>query len=107
MRVFPTIPDTTSWHYYTMTYDGTTLSAYRDGMVIDSTTTKSGSETAPTHNLRTGRSNTESLPYPLDGGLDEIRIADESLSSEWIETEYTNQNSPEEFIILGAEESSP
>jgi hypothetical protein len=104
MRVFPTIPDTTSWHYYTMTYDGTTLRAYRDGVLADSTTTKSGSETNPTHNLRLGRSNSQSLPYPLDGELDEIRIADVSLSAAWIATEYINQNNPSDFIFVGPEE---
>jgi hypothetical protein len=107
MRVYPTIPDTTSWHYYTMTYDGTTLCVYRNGVSAVSTTTKSGSETNPTHNLRIGRSNHLSLPYPLDGELDEIRIASVPLSAAWIATEYMNQYLPAEFIFIGPEEPGP
>jgi hypothetical protein len=42
-----------------------------------------------------------------DGLLDEIRITDEPLSTAWIVTEYTNQNNPAGFVIIGPEEPGP
>ncbi|DAC71630.1 MAG TPA: hypothetical protein DSN98_09390 [Thermoplasmata archaeon] len=104
MRVFPTIPDTTIWHQYTMTYDGMTLSVYRDGVLTVSSTAKYESETSPTNNLRMGRSNHQSYSYFLDGEIDEFHIANNALSEGWIATEYTNQNNPAGFYSIGPEE---
>lgn len=41
-----------------------------------------------------------------DGFLDECRIANSSLSSSWIITEYNNQSSPQTFYYVGAQESN-
>jgi hypothetical protein len=42
-----------------------------------------------------------------EGPLDEIRISDIPLSTEWIATEYANQNSPASFLSFGLEEQHP
>ena len=43
----------------------------------------------------------------MNGPMDEIRIYDSVLSSDWIETEYNNQNGPSEFMCFSSEETSP
>jgi hypothetical protein len=107
MKVYVAVPDTTSWHFYTMTYDGITLRMYIDGTLANSTTTTSGSESNPTNNLRMGLSNYPGLPYPFDGKLDEIRIAHNAVSGEWVATEYANQNNPTGFYTIGPEVPGP
>ena len=44
---------------------------------------------------------------PLNGIVDEIRLAKKAFDSDWISTEYNNQNDPDSFIDLGMEETSP
>jgi hypothetical protein len=48
-----------------------------------------------------GFNNTDSI----DGIVDEIRVQDRILSSDWIATEYNNQSAPATFITEGTEES--
>jgi hypothetical protein len=103
MSVFVTIPDTTNWHLYTMTYDGVTLRVYLDGSLASSTSTQAGSEAPPDYNLRMGRSNHPSYSYFLEGGLDEFRVTTTALSTGWIATEYANQNNPAGFYMIGPE----
>jgi len=44
---------------------------------------------------------------PLNGVIDELRIAKISRTTEWLLTEYNNQNNPSGFLIFGPEESPP
>ncbi|MHA2132125.1 MAG: DUF2341 domain-containing protein, partial [Promethearchaeota archaeon] len=79
----------TDWHHWSCTYDASTKSRkiYRDGVNI-------ASDTASEHFLGSG-------PFILgyddwvnegfDGQLDEPRLLNIALSSEWIATEYNNQ----------------
>ncbi|MBU1940728.1 MAG: DUF2341 domain-containing protein [Candidatus Thermoplasmatota archaeon] len=39
--------------------------------------------------------------------LDEIRVLDTALSGKWIQTEYFNQQDPQNFYTIGLEESTP
>jgi len=41
--------------------------------------------------------------YAIDGNLDEVRIAKDTLSSDWITTEYYNQYNPSSFYSVGME----
>jgi len=50
-----------------------------------------------------GLSNYPGLPNPLDGKLDEIYIANKTLSEEWISVEYINQNDPSGFYSISSE----
>lgn len=54
--------------------------------------------------FRLGRRQDNSGLY--DGVLDEVRISSTVRSADWIATEYTNQNAPANFCLLGGEESS-
>lgn len=94
-----------TWHYYVMTYDGTTLKGYLDGQLSVSSTEKSGSEGAPTENLRMGASTAPGLPWPFQGILDEFSVSTTALSPEWIQTSYNTMKYPIEFISVGPEET--
>jgi hypothetical protein len=39
-----------------------------------------------------------------DGFIDEVRISNAGRSAEWIKASYNNQNTPENYLIFGAEE---
>jgi MSHA biogenesis protein MshQ len=43
----------------------------------------------------------------FDGWIDEVRTSDVGRNSEWISTEYTNQNDPSGFCSFGPEEPGP
>ena len=43
----------------------------------------------------------------FDGDVDEIRIRSTVSSSDWVSTEYNNQNSPSTFYTVGSEEAQP
>jgi hypothetical protein len=97
------IPDTTNYHYYYASYDGTTLKLAIDAGTPKTTTIKTGTETQPSNNLIFGRC-IDTYPYPLNGQLDEIRISDICRDSNWITTEYNNMNNPNLFLSVGPEE---
>ncbi len=41
----------------------------------------------------------------VDGGLDEIRVANVALSGEWLLTEWNNQNDPSTFYAVGTQQT--
>jgi archaellum component FlaF (FlaF/FlaG flagellin family) len=85
-----------NWHYVVLTYDGSTLTLYKDGAPRDSTALN-GSIPTNSYNLTLGKN--------LSGWLDEVRISKNTRSSTWINTSYLNQNSPSTFLSLGSEQS--
>jgi len=44
---------------------------------------------------------------PLNGIIDELRISDKDRDSDWIKTQYNNQNDPLSFMSFGPEETGP
>ncbi|MFW9895740.1 MAG: DUF2341 domain-containing protein, partial [Candidatus Thorarchaeota archaeon] len=91
----------TNWHYWTCTYDALTNARkiYRDGVNI-------ASDTATDHFLGSG---TFYLGWDgmvnegFDGQLDEARLLNVALSSDWIITTYNNQKDPANFYSIGKE----
>jgi 6-phosphogluconolactonase (cycloisomerase 2 family) len=81
----------TNWHYVTLTFDGDTLTMYKDGELKD-TTSWSGSIPTNANNLVLGN-------Y-LSGTLDEVRISNTARSTAWINTTYLNTNSPTTFATF-------
>jgi hypothetical protein len=43
----------------------------------------------------------------FNGIIDEVRVSDAGLSSEWIQTEYNTMNNPGQFLTVGLEETGP
>jgi len=107
MTLFIPHPSVNSWHYYTMTYDETTLKVYIDGALVGSTTRKSGSELNPTYNMRMGETNHPSYDYYLDAELDEIQISNNVRSENWIQLSYNMMMNPSQLITIGPEIPGP
>ncbi|MCZ2152031.1 MAG: LamG domain-containing protein, partial [Bryobacterales bacterium] len=98
-----TIADT-NWHYVTMTYDGTTLRGYYEGIADGSAS--SGTYTAADKVTRIGSAQASGASnYYADAVMDEVRIANVARSGDWIATEFNNQNSPGTFYTVGGQES--
>ncbi|MHA2335271.1 MAG: DUF2341 domain-containing protein, partial [Candidatus Hodarchaeales archaeon] len=89
-----------SWHYLTLTFNGSKYTAYLDGSQHGNTITDSLSEV--TDPIEIGFWKT-SDPQTFDGILDEARISNISRSIDWIATEYNNQYNPANFYTVGAE----
>jgi hypothetical protein len=94
----------TNWHHWACTYDASSKARkiYRDGVNV-------ASDTASDHFLAyedpfyiglDGMVNEE-----FHGQIDESRLLNIALSSEWISTSYSNQNDPESFYSIGRENS--
>jgi hypothetical protein len=89
------------WHYVVGTYNGTTLSLWVDGGSPTSVT--ASAPVWPNQNTYLGdRSDNQRTFYGL---IDEVRVSNIARSSDWINTEYINQNNPSAFCILGPQES--
>ncbi len=86
----------TSWHYVALTFNGNTLTLYKDGASV-STTSWSGSISTNANNLTLGKD--------LSGTLDEVRVSNTARSDAWINISYKNQNSPSAFYSIGSEET--
>jgi hypothetical protein len=79
---------------------------FNNGSSIGTDNTTSSINTNPTVKvLSLGRSGGSGNYF--DGDVDEIRIRSTVSSSDWVSTEYTNQNSPSTFYTVGSEEAQP
>jgi hypothetical protein len=105
-----------NWHYVAAVYDGTNKYLYIDGVLKG---TKNNAHTG--HSLGKGTVarygfigdgseassfNANRNHFYYEGKYDEIHFLQTNLSSDWIATEYANQNSPETFSSI-AFASSP
>ncbi len=90
-----------SWYYGAVTYDGSTVKVYLNG--IGEGSWSGASMTAPSSDtIQIGRS--PGTARYFDGILDEVRISATDRSAEWIKTSYNNQSVPSNFYSLGPEE---
>ena len=86
-----------AWHYVTAVNNiGTNVLLYVDGSLVASpafTNTYTF-----TKNFRIGASDSEGLFF--NGTIDEARLSSTGRTSDWIKTEYNNQNSPSTFYTI-------
>jgi hypothetical protein len=104
---------TTSWstafHLLTVTKSGTTLTLYVDGAQQAAVTVSTAIETNALDLLvgkvygSRGTGVGEGL---FKGIIDEARVSNAARSSQWIATEYNNQNSPTIFYSVGSEQGA-
>jgi len=96
-----------AWHLVTATRSGSTLQLYLDATSIGTIGVTSGAISTDTRNLgREGRwvQDNYNMPtftsndYYLAGSLDEARASNVARNSDWVTTDYNNQNSPSTFI---------
>jgi hypothetical protein len=89
------------WHYVVGTYDGTTARLYLDGGSPASATATSPAWSSQTMYIGDRYDHTRQFI----GLIDEVRVSSIARSSSWINTEYTNQNSPSTFYTIGTQQS--
>ena len=93
-----------SFYQFHHTYDGSTMRTYMDGVVDVNTASQTGvynggatDWTIIAANRRNGSIKDGPLLEVFNGYLDEIRVLTNTLSADWITTEYNNQSSPSTF----------
>lgn len=95
---------TNTWYHVAVTWDGTTLTLYKNGASVGTDTTFSG-------NLLTDEDQPFSTGAAFDGSahgywigkIDEVRLSDDSRSAAYVLASYNNQKSSSTFLTVGAE----
>lgn len=95
-----------TWYKFDVTRSGDTTTIYANGSSVASATGTGSVNLDSTATLRAGSMNaTDSAATNYDGKFEELRIINGSaLSSNWISTEYNNQNSPSTFYSTSDEQ---
>ena len=96
---------TSDWHLYTGTFTGSTSRAYIDGVLVD--TDNTASLAASGKDMSIGDDAVGGNNGFFDGLIDEVRISDVARSTDWIATEYNNQNDPSTFYSIAAADVAP
>ncbi len=105
---------TVTFTHITVSYDDSTgLRIYKNGQ-LDAFQSGTLSLLNSDWDLMLGRTTGESIGGSnnmgeefLDGKIDEFRLANDTFSDDWIETNYNTQNSPQTFYSIGPEETEP
>ncbi len=92
-----------TWYYITGTFNASTrlVSAYKNGLLVGTTTAAVGTISYDTTGLQFGRQPTYGDYF--NGILDEVRVENVARSADWMAAEYTNQSTPWAFY----DESGP
>ena len=92
----------TGWEHMALTWDGTNIVTYTNGIQEVSNLQGTGTINPTTEPLVFGN-----IPgYQFwDGNLDEIRISSIARSADWIKASYTIQNNPQNYLYFQAEET--
>jgi hypothetical protein len=99
-------PDT--WYHVAAVYNGSKMYIYFNGSKDPIEMVKTINVESPSSaELWIGHGDDDVLQswsYPWNGSLDEVRISNVARSSDWIKTEYNNQNNSSAFFLIGSEE---
>jgi hypothetical protein len=88
------------WYFITVVKNGSTYYLYVNGSLEASGTLND----IDISDLRLGRRSGTDAWY-FNGVIDEARVADTTRTTNWITTEYNNQNSPSTFYSVGGQET--
>jgi hypothetical protein len=103
--VTATLPSTGAWHLIHGTYDGANLRIFVDGAQV-AIQAATGTMATSTDELDIGHKPASTANGDsFLGTIDECVVMNAALNSDWILTEYNNQNNPNTFIIQGAIET--
>jgi hypothetical protein len=103
----PTSMENNQWIYMVLTWDGTTVRIYKNGVLQGSGLVVNGNTLYPNppHEFFTlGNVGDGANDRCFNGYIQEARISSIDRSSDWISAEYNNQNSPSTFYNIGNEE---
>jgi RHS repeat-associated protein len=98
-----------NWHYAVDTYSNGNETLYVDGQLAGSQQGVSDVPNDDPNSYLLGAGDTNLWPagnggwFFFGGNLDEVRISNSARSSDWIATEFNNQNSPATFYSVSAE----
>jgi len=99
-----TVAASDGWKKVAIVRNGNDYELFIDGASVDSKTeTISGLNAVD--DILIGKLNYGTSVY-LEGSLSELRLIQDTKSSDWITTEFNNQNSPSTFYSVGAEETN-
>lgn len=96
-------PQTNSWHYHAVTFDGAVARWFVDGSSAGAFTNTYATTNGP---VFIGYQNDNGSQYYMGGAVDEVRVAGTARSAAWIATEYQNQNSPATFHTIGTQQGN-
>jgi hypothetical protein len=91
-------------HFVYMINNGTTNKVYADGTEDGSISTSGKTVKTGSWDLEVGGWNASARSF--QGIIDEIRISNVARSTDWMEAEYTNQNTPTTFYTIGTQEAN-
>ena len=74
-----------TFHNIFVTWDGSILRTYIDGVADANTTPKSGTMGGSSSTFYIGRS---SSGYEFGGFIDEVRVSNQSLSADWVQAQH-------------------
>ena len=99
---------TDTWTYFSIenSFNDNIQKIYVNGILVGSQNINAGS-IGSLRNILFGSSTNRSYNNSnsdFDGAMDEIRISSISRSSDWIATEYANQNTPGSFVTFGLQQ---
>ncbi|MCA9389910.1 DUF2341 domain-containing protein [candidate division WWE3 bacterium] len=92
-----------TWYMVTMTFDAAT----DNECIIVNTTYDCRSTAGDVYNSAANFLVGAKLGAVFDGIIDELKMTKDMKSSEWIDTEFANQNDPATFFSTGSEEIGP
>ncbi len=92
-----------AWHHTAMTWDGTTMRLYLDGVEIASQAATGTLDADDAMPVTIG--NTATADRPLDGTLDEVRVISAARSADWVAAVADNLLTPGSFHTVGTVES--
>ena len=90
-----------NWHFFTISYDGTNASLYKDGALVSAQAFAESWTSAASTLVVNGDSS-----YPTVGSADEIRISNSVRSAAWVAAEYNNESAPAAFYTVGSVQNS-
>jgi hypothetical protein len=85
-----------NWYHLVLTWDGTNVRGYKDGILDFGPTLYTGLTTVGNIYVSAWDGTAEWF----DGTVDEVRISDIARSADWIITEYRNQSDPGNFYTV-------
>jgi hypothetical protein len=98
--------NTGQWYYIVGTFNGELKKLYIDSIKIIEETDEATIQTSSRHLYLGVDQDSGGMNQFLDGVIDEVKILKKSRSSEWVSTEYINQNDPSSFLSIGPEQLS-
>ncbi len=94
---------TGSWHHVAAVWDGATLELFADGVSLGSAAAVGALDADASMPVTIG--NIDSVDRPLDGLIDEVRVARVARSAAWLAAAESNQRNPATFVVAGGVET--